>query len=476
MRKSNQVATLVAALLLTSAAFAADHRDSPIATNDPAADINDVFAFVNPRNPAELIVAVTVFPFANPLSRFSDAVDYRVHVDNGAAEQVMTCRFPGSTRVECSGIAGLSVAGIVGKTLTGTGGLRAFTGLRDDPFFFDLDAFNATRNALAPRFVNPGRNFFSGNTLAMTFAIPIAAINGGGARSTVKLYASTRRTGGAGISSGISGTWFDARNPGQGILLEVIRGMDNRERLSMAWFTFDRNGRQLFLFGTGEISGNTATIPTSYSFGGGFLPDGRPENVQLLPYGTVSFNFNGCNTGNVTYQTNVLNLPTSGTFNLSRLTSISDQSCSLLNAGQIDRNGRPAINTALINLLPSTGTALKDAYNRAEGLANWTQFQPEIQANLAALDTLDGRANAVLPAAALAGVLVDDRLIVNTSIAACDEYLAVELGVAGKCGGRTLARDVIDDTLGAVVGPGVSDFVGNDSVFLTDFPFLNEPN
>ena len=55
--------------------------------------------------------------------------------------------------------------------------------------------------------------------------------------------------------------------------------------------------------------------------------------------------------------------------------------------------------------------------------------------------------------------------------------LARELGVAGKCGGRTLNRDVIDDTLGAVVGPGVSDNVSNDNMAnLTDFPFLADPN
>jgi hypothetical protein len=70
---------------------------------------------------------------------------------------------------------------------------------------------------------------------------------------------------------------------------------------------------------------------------------------------------------------------------------------------------------------------------------------------------------------------VDDRLVVDTGIATCDAYLAVELGVP-QCGGRTLARDVMDDTLGAVVGPGVSDYVGNDSAFLADFPFLAEPN
>jgi hypothetical protein len=34
---------------------------------------------------------------------------------------------------------------------------------------------------------------------------------------------------------------------------------------------------------------------------------------------------------------------------------------------------------------------------------------------------------------------------------------------------------VIDDTLGALVGPGVSDFVDLDSEFLAAFPFMGPP-
>ena len=104
--------------------------------------------------------------------------------------------------------------------------------------------------------------------------------------------------------------------------------------------------------------------------------------------------------------------------------------------------------------------------------SHWQQ----IAANLAALDTLDGVVgNNLLPPLMLASVLVDDRLLIDLSNPVCDAYLAVELGVP-QCGGRTLARDVIDDTFGAVVGPGVSDFVGNTSIFLDEFPFLGEPN
>jgi hypothetical protein len=478
IRTLSLAASALCSLFLATNAFCADHRDGPFATNDPGADINDVYPFVNPRNPAELIVGVTVVPFANALSRFSDAVDYRLHIDNGSGtEQVITCKFPGSTRFTCDGISGLSASGGVGSTVRGSGGLRVYAGLRDDPFFFDLAAFNATRNALAPRFTNPGTNAFAGaNTMAIVFGIPNASVSANGTRNTLKVYASTKRTGGSGISPGISGAWFDAANPGHGFTVQVVPTANAPDRLNIVWNVFDRGGRQLYLVGNGDISGSRATVPVFVTSGGTFPPPFTSMNVSTIPVGTLTFDFASCNTGSVSYAMTDPNLTASGTVSLNRLTSISGQSCSFLSAGQIDRMGRPAINTALINLVPATGSALKDAYNRAETVASWTQFQSEMQGNLAALDTLDGTANAVLPAAALAGVLVDDRLIIDVSKPACDEYLAVELGVAGKCGGRTLARDVIDDTLGAVVGPGVRDNVANDNSFLTDFPFMSDPN
>lgn len=464
-------------LLLSLTALAADHRDSPIATNDPAADINDVYTFVNPNDARELIVAVTAVPLATARSQFSDVVDYRIHLDNGSGEQLITCTFPGSTRINCVGPGALSASGSVGAHIRGNGGLRVYAGLRDDPFFFDLDAFNATRAAVAPRFRNPGVNFFKdAGTLAIVLGIPNSAINGGGQRNVVKVYASTKRQGGDGIGPGISGSWYDASKPGHGFFLEVVRGGDGRDRLNALWATYDNFGSQLYVLGVGEISGNTATIQANSTRGGGLPPNFSSSNVQLVPFGTLTFTFSDCSNGTVSYQTSISGFTASATLPINRLTAISGSTCALLSKGQIDRMGRPGINTALVNLIPSTGTALKDAYNRAEAQSAWTQFIPEMQANLSALDTLDGvTGNVVLPPATLAPVLNDDRLIVDVSKPACNEYLAVELGVAGKCGGRTLQRDVIDDTLGAIVGPGVSDNVADDNAYLADFPFLGDP-
>jgi Domain of unknown function (DUF4331) len=475
---------LVLAALFAAPAPAADHRDGPLTTNDPTADINDVYAFVDPTDTSRTVIAVTAVPLATSNSRFSDVVEYHVHIDNGGAGNAtttITCTFPQeATRVLCRGAGDtLYAEGPLGQTIDADD-LKIWAGLRDDPFYFDLDAFNRTRAALAPRFTNPGVNFFAGaNTLAIVMSIESARLTNNGANRTLKVYAATTRNCDAGIGAGISGLWYDPANPGHGLVLQVSGSgdEDNRPYKMVAyWNVFTPQGAQLNLWGIGDVenNGDQASVPVNTSTGGNF-PPALSGNASVQPFGTLDFTFSDCSTASMAVTTTRAGYANT-TVPLKRLTSVLDLPCSFNSTGQIDRMGRPGINTALIDLLASTGK--KDAYNRAEDPAGWAAaFQSEMQANLAALDTLDGTSgNAVLPAAALAGVLVDDRLQINTAIPACDAYLAVELGIATNCGGRTLARDVIDDTLGAVVGPGVSDNVSSDSTFLAAFPFLGTPN
>ena len=338
----------VCLMLGATTAFAADHLDGPAVSNDPAADINDVYAFVNPNDPDETILVATVVPLATPQSRFSDAVTYEFSLQGtagGSPLQSLSCRFRGKA-VICDGPGNSKVAGPLGR-VNQNEGLRVFAGLRDDPFYFDLVAFQETVATLTPQFTDPGVDFFGGlNTLAIVIGIENSLIDPEGENPVQKVYARTMRSNGP-------GNW-------------------NRS------------------------------------------------------------------------------------------------------AVQVDRMGRPGVNTALIDLLASTG--LKDQYNQSQDIASWPGlFQGEIEANINALDTLDGATgNTLLPPAVLAAVLVDDRLLIDISQPNCDAYLAVELGLE-QCGGRTLQRDVIDDTFGALVGPGVSDFVGDSNNFLADFPFLGEP-
>lgn len=476
--------TIAASLLLAALglpAFAADHRDGPLATGDPSADLNDIYLFNNPNDPNELIVILTFHPDAPRNARFSDAVEYRTRFDSPAGSSTITCTFPDNgTRVACSGLDGaLSVDGPI-ETVNDNGDLRVFAGLRDDPFFFDVGAFNRTRTDVAPRFTNPGVNGFGDfNTLVIALGIRHARLTGNGANPVLKVWGSTHRIGDAGISPGHSGMWFDAANPGHGLVLQALAAgvsAPTAPRQMVAyWAVYDNAGNQLNLYGVGDISGDSATIPVVSHTGGLFPPAFRNNQLTEQPFGTLKVDFTSCNAAQLMVQ------PTRSGFGattvpLTRLTAVEDVDCTFYRSGQIDREGRPAINTATINVLgPANG--LKDTYNRAPDPAGWAAaFQAEIQANLTALDTLDGTSgNALLPPATLASVLVDDRMVIDTRIPGCGQYLAVELQVPNQCGGRTIDRDIIDDSLGAIVGPGVSDNVGFESEVLADFPFVAPP-
>lgn len=162
---------------------------------------------------------------------------------------------------------------------------------------------------------------------------------------------------------------------------------------------------------------------------------------------------------------------------------------------EIDRMGRPAINTALNNVLTAADAgqgAAKDEYNANADPTTWAKYSPEFQKNLAVFDGLDrncgnqfGSAGPDAGAgryAVLGGALTSDRIWVNTTQATCNTFLAVEIAFLTKnpipdCGGRTLKYDVIDTTYSALaVGltTGVSD--GVDAVPAkvngTTFPYL----
>ncbi len=478
--KSMICLSVAAALAASAAVQAADHLDSPIVKNDPAADINDLFAFVNPNDASELVLVMDVVPVANRNSRFSDAVDYLFHYDNGTGDKTIACKFSdSSTRVSCAGPGGLAASGPLDQVVNGNG-MRVFAGLADDPFFFDFAAFNATKEALAPMFTNPGTDFFLGlNTLTITIGVKNDRLisSGGGGSSVFKTYASTKRTGDLGIGPAFTGHWYDPANSGHGVQTEIIRRQDGSRALYANWYVYDPNGNQAWVTAIGPVSGNgTGELDAYYSSNGAFPPIFGAGQPDIKPWGKLKFDFTSCDSGTLTYNGSDAGWG-SGTVPLTRITNIEGVDCHLLSSGQIDRMGRPGINTVLINLLPPHNDALKDQYNQAVTIASWSQFTDEIKGNLTAIDTLDGTTgNTVLPPADLASVLVDDRLIVDVSKPLCDAYLAVELGVAGQCGGRTLSRDIIDDTLGAIVGPGVSDNVSFDSTLRTDFPFIGVAN
>lgn len=158
---------VVASLAVAATARAADHADGPVATADPAADITDVFAWMS-SDAARLYLVMDVFPNAGPgptaaagqaAAKFSDAVQYVFHTASSpafgqaaAGTEDVVCTFDGGTpqRVSCwaGGEYVTGDASSASGIQSGSGKLRVFAGLRDDPFFFNLDGFKAVTSAV----------------------------------------------------------------------------------------------------------------------------------------------------------------------------------------------------------------------------------------------------------------------------------------------------------------------------------------
>jgi hypothetical protein len=155
---------------------AADHRDAPLIDEDPSADINDVFVFVNPKDPTKAIFAMTVNGFAVPAVRssysFAPEALYQFKIDNtGDAREdlVIQATFDGFESLRdprCTTAAGGQFVTVIGPTkpvnvgadnqlvkkgpkvegctntvLSGDG-IRVFAALSDDPFVVDIGQFN----------------------------------------------------------------------------------------------------------------------------------------------------------------------------------------------------------------------------------------------------------------------------------------------------------------------------------------------
>ncbi len=164
---------------------------------------------------------------------------------------------------------------------------------------------------------------------------------------------------------------------------------------------------------------------------------------------------------------------------------------------RIDRAGRVAVTAALYGAFqaPDDAADLRDEYNEG-GLGG--DYVDVIATSLGILDGLDARCgNQLLAGAApsgrydaLAGVLADDQLYVNSDRTNCQPgaYLGVEAEVVGalpegdgSCGGRIPGDDVVErsySVLAAGVLGGVDDGVPSDDATHDPdtFPFLAAPS
>ena len=201
--------------------FASDHQDTPEVELSPRMDINDVYAF--PGASADRIVLVLttsspITPAQSASASFDPNLLYQLKIDNtgdGVEDRVLQFTFTGmgaNQQIQVRGPvapaavgminnvvdASPSLTGAVNSTLGSATGLQVFAGLRDDPFFLDLEQFfrivpdrkpvsgplsqlPETPSASAWRPVGQAVDYLRGiNTLAIVVELPVSMLTAGG--------------------------------------------------------------------------------------------------------------------------------------------------------------------------------------------------------------------------------------------------------------------------------------------------------
>lgn len=145
---------------------AADHVDSPQAAAEPAADITDVLAWMS-SDASRVILAMGIGRNVATSFKFSNQIHYVFHTSSqasfGASAKTdvdVICQFNAAQTIQCWAGSEEYVTGDASSTagiMSASGKLRAFAGVRNDPFFFNLTGFKATAAAVAA--AAPGLTF-----------------------------------------------------------------------------------------------------------------------------------------------------------------------------------------------------------------------------------------------------------------------------------------------------------------------------
>lgn len=210
------LAVIASIALFSNLIFAADHAEAPLVESDQAADIADVYAFLDPNDNSKVILAFDVHGFIVPgengnLGGFDHDVLYRFNIENtsdAAPDKFILVTFseqtsrsqPQTARVTIPGkkksdrirftapttvsSSTASIAPTPVVTTDITSGISFFAGLTDDPFFFDIPGFNRfTASVLGgtPNVseLSRGRNTFAGyNAQMIALSVPAYLLEG----------------------------------------------------------------------------------------------------------------------------------------------------------------------------------------------------------------------------------------------------------------------------------------------------------
>ncbi len=201
--------------IATFVAIAADHIDAP-AVSGGTSDITDFYAFQG-ENSSNIAFVANVQGLLAPGDTGSASFDeniiieFNIDTSGDNVEDLVIQAVPRDSKMYVFGPTAPSQTGLNSTILTNStnqvavditpygqsaivessGGITAFAGPRDDPFFMDFAQYGQIINGNATSFNNPGSDTFAGfNIMSVVVEVPKSLIGGSG---TINTWVETKR-------------------------------------------------------------------------------------------------------------------------------------------------------------------------------------------------------------------------------------------------------------------------------------------
>jgi len=215
-----------------SPAIGSDHQDTPEVEVNPRCDINDIYAFPSPNDASRICLVMTTSSPLSPIESATASFDpdklYQIKIDNtgdAVEDLVFQFTFDGTGSTQDVTVRGPvapvttgkantlsptteTLSGNINTTLGASNSLQAFCGLKDDPFFLDLEQFfrivpdrRPSRGALSvanpispPSWRDPAPDYLAGlNCLAIVVELPETRLSGSSPNGRIGVWGTISR-------------------------------------------------------------------------------------------------------------------------------------------------------------------------------------------------------------------------------------------------------------------------------------------
>lgn len=184
-------------ILFALSIMSADHIDAPAVTGG-SMDVTDYYAFQSPTDNNNMVFVANLQGLLSPATTENAAFDentlieFNIDTDGDLKEDMVIQAIPRDGKMVVFGPTAPTTQGNISSIKTSAtrveaditpygetakigsdNGIKVFAGPRDDPFFFDLGAYQAVLGGTATGFSNPGTDTFAGtNVLSLVVEVP----------------------------------------------------------------------------------------------------------------------------------------------------------------------------------------------------------------------------------------------------------------------------------------------------------------